>query len=66
MCNDSIASIIPSYPFLGDMILLPFKGRIIFDGLLTGQNVEYGNSIVRMMVEDYQNDIQSNGIILEI
>ena len=63
---DPLASIIPKFPFLGDMILFPFKGRIIFDGLLMGQDVDYGNNTLRMMVDEYTEDIQSNGIILEI
>ena len=63
---DSLASIIPKFPFLANMILFPFKGRIVFDGLLLGQDIDYGNNLLRMMIVDYNKDIQSNGIILEI
>jgi len=63
---DPLASIIPRYPFLADIILLPFKGRIVFNGLLLGQDIEYGNNILRMFIDEYQDDIDTNGIILEL
>jgi len=63
---DSLASLIPKYPLLVNMNLFPFKGRIVFDGLLLGNPVDYGNNVLRMMVAEYTEDIQSNGIILKI
>jgi len=63
---DSLASVVPHYPLLANMNLFPFKGRIVFDGLLLGEPVDYGNNILRMMVGEYTEDIQTNGIILEI
>ena len=63
---DPLASIIPKFPFLTNMILFPFKGRIVFDGLLLGQDVDCGNNLLRMMIVDYNRDIQTNGISLEI
>ncbi len=63
---DTLASIIPSYPFYGNILLFPFKGRIIFDGLLTGSDIEYGNNILRSMVSEYQECIDKNGITLTL
>ena len=63
---DPLASLVPQYPLLARMNLFPFKGRIVFDGLLLGDPIDYGNNILRMMVGEYTEDIQSNGIILEI
>ena len=42
---DSLEEIVPSYnlPSMVDAILLPFKGRIIYDGLLQGYNVSFGS-----------------------
>jgi hypothetical protein len=42
---DNLDDIVPSYalPTLVDAILLPFKGRIIYDGLLGGYNVSFGS-----------------------
>ena len=63
---DPLASLVPQYPLLARMNLFPFKGRIVFDGLLIGDPVDYGNNVLRMMVGEYMEVIQSNGIILEI
>jgi len=63
---DPPASIIPKLPFYFNTILLPFKGRIIYNGLLIGKSIEYGNNILREMVQDYQECIDNNGIIFEL
>ncbi len=44
---DNLEEIVPSYalPSLAEAVLLPFKGRIIYDGLLRGYNVAFGGGI---------------------
>jgi len=43
--TDSLEDIVPPFtlPAIVDTILLPFKGRIIYDGLLQGYNVSFGS-----------------------
>jgi hypothetical protein len=45
--QDPLEEIIPSYalPHMVEAILLPFKGQIIYDGLLSGYNVSFGGGI---------------------
>jgi hypothetical protein len=45
--QDSLDEVIPSFalPRMVEAILLPFKGRIIYDGLLSGYNVHFGGGI---------------------
>ena len=63
---DPLASLLPRLPFYADMVLLPFKGRIVFNGLLWGKDIEYGKNILRSLIENYKEDIENNGIILEL
>ena len=63
---DPLSSLVPKYPFFADMTLFPYKGRVVFSGLLLGQNIDFGNNILRAFVADYEKDIQENGIVLEI
>ena len=44
---DPLEEVIPSYtlPQMVEAILLPFKGRIIYDGLLSGYRVHFGGGI---------------------
>jgi hypothetical protein len=45
--QDPLEEIIPSYalPRMVEAILLPFKGQIIYDGLLSGYNISFGGGI---------------------
>ena len=45
--QDPLEEVIPSYalPQMVEAVLLPFKGMIIYDGLLSGYNVHFGSGI---------------------
>jgi hypothetical protein len=45
--NDSLEEIVPSYalPSMVEAVLLPFKGRIAYDGLLQGYRISFGGGI---------------------
>ena len=45
--QDALEDVIPSYalPLMVEAILLPFKGRIIYDGLLQSYSVVIGGGI---------------------
>lgn len=44
---DPLDEVLPSYvlPQMVQAVLLPFKGKIIYDGLLSGYNVHFGGGI---------------------
>ena len=44
-------------------VLLPFKGRIIYDGLLSPFRVTFGPGIRQRLGEAYKDAKQSHGII---
>lgn len=50
-------------PLYVDTVLLPFKGKIIFDGLLGFQNISFGGGVKRSLKEIYMRAKQSNRII---
>jgi hypothetical protein len=45
--QDPLEEVIPSYalPQMVEAVLLPFKGRIIYDGLLSGYSIHFGSGI---------------------
>jgi hypothetical protein len=62
----SLEEIVPRarLPIRVKAVLLPFKGRIIYDGLLSGYNVFFGGGITSSLQEEYMTAKQ-NGRILE-
>ena len=56
-------------PYLPRMIkttLLPFKGRIVYDGLVTGYNVFFGGGIKRRLNESYKEAKERFGIVTSL
>jgi len=53
-------------PLLSKAILLPFKGKIIYDGLLESYNVSFGSGIKRSLREDYLTAKQNGRIITSL
>lgn len=50
-------------PLYTEVILLPFKGKIIYDGLMQSYNVFFGSGIKRSLKESYMKSKQNNQII---
>jgi hypothetical protein len=50
-------------PHLCKAVLLPFKGRIVYDGMLAGYNVHFGSGIRRRLKESYDDAKERQGII---
>jgi hypothetical protein len=53
-------------PYYADAVLLPFKGRIIFDGILLGRNILFGAGLKRQLKEVYMTAKQNNRIIQQL
>jgi hypothetical protein len=54
--QDPLEEVIPSYalPQMVEAILLPFKGRIVYDGLLSGYNIHFGGGIRSSLEHAYK------------
>jgi len=56
----------PYLPRLITAVLLPFKGRIIYDGLVSGYNITFGGGIKRSLNEEYKEAKEAFGIITSL
>ena len=63
--QDPLDEVIPSYvlPQMVEAVLLPFKGRIIYDGVLTGYRVQFGGGIRSDLNHRYTVEKQKDRII---
>jgi len=63
--HQSVEDIIPRYrlPMNVEAVLLPFKGKIIYDGLFQARNIFFGGGIKRDLKETYMRAKQNNRII---
>lgn len=65
--QDSFEELVgPRLPFLCRTVLLPFKGRIVCDGLLSGYNITFGGGIRRRLKESYDEARGRQGIITSL
>jgi hypothetical protein len=53
-------------PILTQAVLLPFKGKIIYDGLLSSFRVSFGPGVRRRLKETYNRAKKSDGIITSL
>jgi hypothetical protein len=62
---ESFDDVLPfiSLPYYAHAVLLPFKGRIIYDGLLQGYAISFGGGIRQTLKETYMTAKQSGRII---
>jgi hypothetical protein len=56
----------PHLPRLVTTVLLPFQGRIIYDGLMAGYNITFGGGMKRMLNEEYKQAKETFGIITSL
>ena len=53
-------------PVLAECLLLPFCGRIVYDGLMSGFNLSFGPGIRRTFNESYQRIKRTSGIVTRL
>ena len=53
-------------PILTQAVLLPFKGKIIYDGLLASYRVSFGPGVRKRLAETYKRAKESDGIIASL
>lgn len=56
----------PHLPVLTQTVLLPFKGRIVYDGLLSSYNVSFGPGIRRNLNEDFKTAKVRHGVVTSL
>ena len=56
----------PYLPVLTQTVLLPFKGVIVYDGLMTSYNVSFGPGIRRNLAEDFKTAKDRHGIVTSL
>jgi len=56
----------PCLPRLIQTVLLPFQGKIVYDGLLSGYNLTFGGGIKRMLNDTYRQAKAGFGIITSL
>lgn len=63
--QDPLEEVIPSYalPQMVEAILLPFKGKIIYDGLLSGYSIHFGGGIRSNLNRLYMKAKQKDQIV---
>jgi len=53
-------------PRLIQTVLLPFQGKIVYDGLLSGHNITFGGGIKRILNDSYRETKRELGIITKL
>ena len=56
----------PHLPVLVETVLLPFKDKIVYDGLLTGYNITFGGGIRRSLNESFKEAKAQHGIVTSL
>lgn len=56
----------PYLPVLAETVLLPFKGKIVYDGLLTGYRISFGPGIRRSLNESFKDAKVRHGIVTSL
>lgn len=56
----------PYLPILTEAVLLPFKGQIIYDGLLSSYSISFGGGMKRMLNNEYNQAKAAFGIITSL
>ncbi len=56
----------PALPRLIATVLLPFQGKIIYDGLMSGYSISFGGGIKRTLNEEYKQAKETFGIITSL
>lgn len=56
----------PNLPVLTQTVLLPFKNRIVYDGLMSSYNVSFGPGIRRNLNEDFKTAKDQHGIVTSL
>lgn len=63
---DLFEDLVPFMPIIAHPVLLPFKGQIIYDGLLPTESIFFGSGIKRRLTDEYNQAKAKYGIITSL
>jgi len=63
---DPIVELFPFPPVVVEAVLLPFKGRIIYDGMMMGYSIFLGPGIRRCLKDTYEKAKRDFGLITQL
>lgn len=61
--SDSFEELIPEYSAIFELNILPFKGKIIYDGFIKGGQIKIGANIKKSLIEEYKQAKKNKKII---
>ncbi|MFA7444454.1 MAG: hypothetical protein WCY89_00770 [Flavobacteriaceae bacterium] len=61
--SDPFDKLVPSYPAILELNILPFKGQIIYDGFIKGGILQIGTNMKKSLHEEYMQAKKNNEII---
>lgn len=61
--NDPFDKLIANYPVILELNILPFKGKIIYDGFIKGGQIKIGANIKKSLIEEYKQAKKNKEII---
>jgi len=64
--EEDIEEVIPQVPFLIESVLLPFKGKIIYDGLVNAYSVKFSSNMKKEIKENYLKAKSKFGLITSL
>ncbi len=64
--SEPLDEMFPYTPFLVEAILIPFKDRIIYDGLIMGYSVHFGSGIRAGIKSSYEKAKHRSGLITQL
>ena len=64
--SDSFETLIPDYPAIVELCILPFKDEIIYDGFIKGGNIKIGKNIHKSLNEEYKQAKENKEIIYSL
>lgn len=64
--SDSFEDLIPDFPVIFKLNILPFKGKIIYDGFIEGGNIKIGTHIQKSLNEEYVRARKNNEIVFSL
>ena len=56
----------PSLPVLTQTVLLPYKNRIVYDGLMSSYNISFGPGIRRNLIQEFKDAKARQGIVTSL
>jgi hypothetical protein len=64
--SDTFEELIPDYPAIFELNILPFKGQIIYDGFIKGGSMKIGKKIMESLLQEYSEVKKNNQIITSL